>query len=33
MEVVQNLLEGNVKHGEGDFDNCAVIEEVRRRQC
>ncbi|NBR29623.1 MAG: NAD(P)-dependent oxidoreductase [Betaproteobacteria bacterium] len=33
MEVVQNLLEGNVKHGEGDFDNCAVIEEVRRRTC
>jgi 3-hydroxyisobutyrate dehydrogenase-like beta-hydroxyacid dehydrogenase len=33
MEVVQKLLEGNVEHGEGDFDNCAVIEEVRRRQC
>jgi len=31
MEVVQTLLEGNVEHGEGDFDNCAVIEEVRRR--
>ena len=31
MEVVQDLLEGNVEHGEGDFDNCAVIEEVRRR--
>ena len=33
MEVVQKLLEGNIEHGEGDFDNCAVIEEVRRRQC
>lgn len=31
MEVVQALLEGNVSHGEGDYDNCAVIEEVRRR--
>ena len=31
MEVVEQLLEGNVKHGEGDYDNCAVIEEVRRR--
>jgi hypothetical protein len=30
MEVVQKLLEGNVSHGEGDFDNCAVIEQVRR---
>ena len=31
MEVVQTLLEGNMAHGEGDWDNCAVIEEVRRR--
>jgi len=32
MEVVQKLLEGNVGHGEGDWDNCAVIEEIRRRR-
>ena len=31
MEVVQQLLDGNVEHGEGDWDNCAVIEEIRRR--
>ena len=30
-KVVEQLLEGNVSHGEGDYDNCAVIEEVRRR--
>jgi 3-hydroxyisobutyrate dehydrogenase-like beta-hydroxyacid dehydrogenase len=32
MEVVQQLLDGNVAHGEGDFDNCAVIEEIKRRR-
>ncbi len=32
MEVVQQLLEGNLAHGEGDYDNCAVIEEIRRRR-
>lgn len=32
MEVVQALLDGNVRHGEGDWDNCAVIEEIRRQQ-
>ncbi len=31
MEVVQQLLKGNISNGEGDFDNCAVIEEIRRR--
>ncbi len=33
MEVVEQLLEGNIRHGEGDFDNCAVIEEIRRQVC
>ena len=32
MEVVQQLLDGNVRHGEGDYDNCAVIEEIRRQR-
>ncbi len=32
MEVVQKLLDGNVRHGEGDYDNCAVIEEIRRQR-
>ncbi len=31
MEVVAQLLEGNISHGEGDWDNCAVIEEIRRQ--
>jgi len=30
--VAGSLLEGCVAHGEGDWDNCAVIEEIRRRR-
>ena len=30
-EVHADLLEACVRRGEGDWDNCAVIEEVRRR--
>lgn len=28
--VAESLLEGCVSHGEGDWDNCAVIREIRR---
>lgn len=31
-QVVENLLVGCVSHGEGDWDNCAVIQEIRRRR-
>jgi len=30
--VSARLLDGCVDHGEGDWDNCAVIEEIRRLQ-
>ncbi len=30
--VAENLLAGCVRNGEGDWDNCAVIEEIRRRR-
>ena len=32
LEVHADVLEACLRHGEGDFDNCAVIEEVRRRK-
>jgi len=32
MTVVEDLLQGCVAHGEGERDNAAVIEEVRRRR-
>lgn len=32
MQVVEELLESCVSHGEGDADNAAVIREIRRRQ-
>ncbi len=32
MEVVRTLLIDNVRHGEGDLDNSALIEEIRRRR-
>jgi 3-hydroxyisobutyrate dehydrogenase-like beta-hydroxyacid dehydrogenase len=31
LEVNAAVLEACVRHGEGDHDNCAVIEEIRRR--
>ena len=31
MSVVKDLLDGCVRHGEGDLDNAAVIKEIRRR--
>lgn len=31
-QVVETLLDGCVNHGEGEWDNCAVIQEIRRRQ-
>lgn len=31
LEVHADVLEACVRHGEGDLDNCAVIEEIRRR--
>ena len=31
LEVHADVLEACVRRGEGDLDNCAVIEEVRRR--
>lgn len=30
MQIAEKLLEGCVSHGEGEWDNCAVIQEVRR---
>ena len=32
LEVHAEVLEGCLRAGEGDFDNSAVIEEVRRRR-
>jgi putative dehydrogenase len=31
-QAVETLLDGCVSHGEGEWDNCAVIEEIRRRR-
>lgn len=31
MSVVKDLLDGCVSHGEGEWDNAAVIQEIRRR--
>jgi hypothetical protein len=30
--VLADILESCVEHGEGERDNCASIEEVRRRR-
>ena len=32
MSVVKDLLDGCVNHGEGEWDNAAVIQEIRRRR-
>lgn len=32
LAVNVDVLEACVAHGEGDYDNCAVIEEIRRRR-
>jgi 3-hydroxyisobutyrate dehydrogenase-like beta-hydroxyacid dehydrogenase len=32
MQVVGQMLESCVSHGEGEWDNAAVIQEIRRRQ-
>jgi 3-hydroxyisobutyrate dehydrogenase-like beta-hydroxyacid dehydrogenase len=32
MSVVKDLLDGCVSHGEGELDNAAVIQEIRRRR-
>jgi 3-hydroxyisobutyrate dehydrogenase-like beta-hydroxyacid dehydrogenase len=31
LDVHADVLEACVRHGEGEWDNCAVIEEIRRR--
>jgi len=30
-EVYIEMLQGCIEAGEGDWDNCAIIEEIRRR--
>jgi 3-hydroxyisobutyrate dehydrogenase-like beta-hydroxyacid dehydrogenase len=32
LQVNAEVLEACVRHGDGDLDNCNVIEEIRRRR-